>query len=277
MPAYRSNAVAETNAPRDFFLPESRERIRPGVRHLRYPDDQGGRPALAIPANGQNFLMLALDHLKKHRVVMASLPITGEAPLTVECVARRSSVDIVEASFLPKQLPTGRLDLNGTCRLFFQEEGHSFRVRAKIEEILDGDKLRLRAIETALQYGEREYFRVNAEFSVQYRRLTDDEDVAPRQYRGHINLSGGGLLLPLKEVARNGDQFSLTLVLSERPLKKVEVIARVVRICPLSGGYKGVGMHFTEIETPARDAIIAFCMAAQRLELRNKIQTKDLS
>ncbi|MEZ4483767.1 MAG: hypothetical protein R2864_03955 [Syntrophotaleaceae bacterium] len=39
--------------------------------------------------------------------------------------------------------------------------------------------VRLRAIETALQYGEREYFRVNAEFSVKYRRLTDDAEVRP--------------------------------------------------------------------------------------------------
>ncbi len=221
--------------------------------------------------------MLALDLLKKHRVVMASLPTSDVSPHTVECVVRRRSVDMVEATFLPGQLPVGRLDLEGTCRFFFQEEGRSFRLRAKIEEIVGSDKLVLRAIETALQYGEREYFRVNAEFTVQYRRLTDDEETPDRQYRGLINLSGGGLLLPLKETARNGDQFSLTLILREKPLKRVECLARVVRVCSLSSGFRGAGLHFTEIESAARDAIIGFCMAAQRLELRNKVQTRDLS
>ncbi len=197
--------------------------------------------------------------------------------MTLECVARRRSVDLVDAAFLPGQLPLKRLDLNGTCRLFFQEEGRTFRLRAKIEEIIDGEKLRLKAIETALQYGEREYFRVNANFTVKYRRLTDDEEVRTRQFNGPLNLSGSGMLLPLTERVRNGDRFSLTLILCQDPLKVVRCVAQVVRICPLANGYKGAGMHITEIEPPDRDAIIAFCMAAQRLELRNKVQTKDLT
>lgn len=240
-----------------------------------------GNGALILPPPSlqptRNSFMLALDHLKKHRAVMASLPITGEQPLTLECVARRNSVDIVEATFLPGQLPVKRLDLNSTCRLFFEDEGRTFRLRAKIEEIIDNEKLRLRAIETALQVGEREYFRVNAEFSVKYRRLTDDADIKTRQFSGQMNISGGGILLPVTERVRNSDRFSLTLILSQEPLKEVHCIARVVRTCPLAEGRQGAGLHFVEIEPPDRDAIIGFCMAAQRLELRNKVQTRDLS
>lgn len=221
--------------------------------------------------------MLALDHLKKHRSVMISLPISGEQPLTLECVARRRSVDLVDATFLPGQLPLKRLDLTGTIRLFFEDEGRTFRLRAKVEEIDGDDKLLLKAIETALQYGEREYFRVNADFSVKYRLLTDDQDIRSRQFNGRMNISGGGILLPLTERVRNGQKFSLTLILCQDPLKVVRCTAQVVRTCPLADGFKGAGMHFTEIEPPDRDSIIAFCMAAQRLELRNKVQTKDLT
>ncbi len=231
----------------------------------------------AILATDKKPFMLALDHLKKHRTAMASLPISGDQPLTLECVARRSSVDMVDVAFLPGQLPIKKLDLNATCRLFFEDEGRAFRLRGKIEEIIDSEKLRLRAIETALQYGEREYFRVNAEFSVKYRRLTDDADIKTRHFRGQMNISGGGMLLPVTERARNGDRFSLTLILSEDPLKVVRCVAQVVRTCPLAEGRKGAGLQFVEVEPPDRDAIIAFCMAAQRLELRNKVQTRDLS
>ena len=221
--------------------------------------------------------MLALDHLKKHRKAMASMPVTGEESVTLECVARRNSVDMVDVTFLPGQLPIKQLDLNGTCRIFFEDDGRAFRLRAKIEEIIDNEKLRLRAIETSLQFGEREYFRVNADFTVKYRRLTDDEDVRTRQYSGKINISGGGMLLPVTERLRNGDRIALTLILSQDPLKVVRCVAQVVRTCPFAGGLKGAGLHFVEIEAPDRDAIIGFCMSAQRLELRNKVQTKDLS
>jgi len=208
---------------------------------------------------------------------MISLPLSGEQPVTLECVARRRSVDLVDVAFLPGQLPRKRLDLNGTYQLFFQEEGRTFRLRTKIEEFIGNEKLLLKAIETSLQYGEREYFRVNADFTVKYRLITDDIDVRTRQFSGRINLSGGGLLLPLTERVRNGQKMSLTMILCQDPLKVVRCVAQVVRICPLADGLKGAGMQFTEIEPPDRDAIIAFCMAAQRLELRNKVQTKDLT
>ncbi len=208
---------------------------------------------------------------------MISLPLSGEEPATLECVARRRSVDLVDAAFLPGQLPLKRLDLNSPIRLFFEDEGRTFRLRAKIQEVIGGDKLLLKATEMTMQYGEREYFRVNADFTVKYRRLTDDEDVRTRQFNGQMNLSGNGMLLPLTERVRDGQKFSLTMILCQEPLKVVRCVAQVVRTCPLADGLKGAGLHFTEIEPPDRDALIAFCMAAQRLELRNKVQTTDLT
>lgn len=150
-------------------------------------------------------------------------------------------------------------------------------MQAKIEEVIGNEKLLLKASKTTLQYGEREYFRVNADFTVKYRLLTDDPEVRTRQFNGTMNLSGNGMLLPLTERVRSGDRFSLTLVLCQDPLKVVRCIGQVVRTCPLADGFKGAGLHFTEIESPDRDSLIAFCMAAQRLELRNKVQTKDLT
>lgn len=274
---FRSNAVAARETLNDSPVLESRSRIRHSTRSPYHPDGKRPLSATAIQGNGHNFFMLALDHLKKHRVVMASLPIVGEQPLTLEGVARRTSVDMVEVTFLPGQIPVKRVDVNGTFRLFFEEEGRAFRLKAKIEEIIGGEKLQVKAIETSLQYGEREYFRVNGDFTVKYRRLTDDEEIKTRQFSGQMNLSGGGMLLPINERVRNSDKFSLTLILAEDPLKVAHCVAQVVRTCPLAGGRQGVGLQFTEIEPPDRDAIIAFCMAAQRLELRNKVQTKDLT
>ena len=277
MTFFRANAVAAKETRNDFLVLESRSRTRHEARPSYHLDGKRPTNADAIQATGQSFLMLALDHLKKHRSVMITLPLTGEVPMTLEGVARRRSVDLVDVTFLPGQLPCKRLDLNGTIQLFFQEEGRTFRLRAKVEEFIGDDKFLLKAVETSLQYGEREYFRVNANFSVKYRLITDDEDMRTRQFEGQMNLSGNGILLPLTERVRNGQKFSLTLILCKDPLKVVRCTAQVARTCPLADGLKGAGMQFTEIEPPDRDTLIAFCMAAQRLELRNKVQTKDLT
>ncbi|MCD4688692.1 MAG: PilZ domain-containing protein, partial [Desulfuromonadaceae bacterium] len=161
--------------------------------------------------------------------------------MTLEGVAHRRSVDLVEMAFLPGQLPLKSLDLNGTCRIVFEEDGRTYRLRTKIEEIIGDEKLVLKAIETALQYGEREYFRVNADFTVKYRLITDDkaEEVRTRQYKGQMNLSGNGILLPLNERVRDGQKFSLTLILCQDPIKVARCVAKVVRICPLADGLKG--------------------------------------
>ncbi len=277
MITYLSNVATARDPQHGVPVLESRDGIRHGSRPLSPLDGKRPLSAAAVQATGLNLLMLSLDHLKKHRTIMVSLPLSGGMPVTLECVARRRSVDLIDAAFLPGQLPLKNLDLNSTCRIIFEHDGRTFRLRTKIEEIIGGEKLLLKAIETTLKYGEREYFRVNADFTVKYRLLTDDPEVRTREFSGQMNLSGAGMLLPLTERARDGQKFSLTLILCQEPLKVVRCIAQVVRTCPLAEGHKGAGLHFSEIEPPDRDALIAFCMAAQRLELRNKVQTKDLT
>jgi c-di-GMP-binding flagellar brake protein YcgR len=220
--------------------------------------------------------MSALDHLKDFRIIQITLPIKDEQVLTLECVARRRSVDIVEATFLPGQLPVGDLDLNGGCRIFFEEKGHPFRLRFTIEEILDGEKLRLKTLETTMHFGSREFFRVDTNLTVRYTRLIDGEEAPTREILTQVNISGCGIRLPLRESVQLNEKIALTLIFSRDPLKQVNCVGQVKRLCPFAGDKKGAALHFIEIESSDRDAIVAFCMAAQREELRNKIQTKDL-
>ncbi len=219
--------------------------------------------------------MLALDHLKDFRIVQITLPIKDGQTLTLECVARRRSVNTIETAFLPGQLPLKDLDINGACRLFFVEEDRPFRLRSTIEEVIDGEKLRLKAVEMSMHFGDREFFRVDADLTFKYRRMVEGEEAKPRQMSGRVNISGCGIRLPLLDAVRLNEKIALTLILSQDPLKVVRCVAQVKRLCPFSGGQKGAALHFVEIEPADRDAIIAFCMAAQREELRNKVQTRD--
>jgi hypothetical protein len=228
-------------------------------------------------ANGQNLLMSALDHLKDFRIVLVTLPFTNdEQSPTIECVARRRSVDTIEAGFPPGQLPVRKLDLNGVCRLYFEEGGRPFRLRSSIEEVIDGEKLRLKVADTTMHFGNREFFRVDANLTVKYHRLVEGDEAQPSRLSTRVNISGCGIRLPLGDPVGLNEKIVLTFVLSLDPLKEVHCIGEVKRFCPWSGGKKGAALHFVEIESADRDAIIAFCMAAQREELRTKIQTKDL-
>lgn len=220
--------------------------------------------------------MLALDHLKDFRIVQITLPIRDEQPLTLECVVRRRSVNTIEAAFLPGQLPLKDLDINGFCRLFFMEENRPFRLRSTIEEVIDGEKLRLKTAEMVMHFGDREFFRVDADLTYKYRRLVESEDAKTRQMSARVNISGCGIRLPLLDAVRLNEKIALTLILSQDPLKVTCCVGQVKRLCPFSGGQKGAALHFIEIEPADRDAIIAFCMATQREELRNKVQTRDL-
>jgi c-di-GMP-binding flagellar brake protein YcgR len=220
--------------------------------------------------------MLALDHLKDFRIVQITLPIREEQTLTLECVARRRSVNTIEAAFLPGQLPLKDLDINGSCRLFFVEENRPFRLRSTIEEVIDGEKLRLKAVEMVMHFGDREFFRVDTDLTFKYRRLVEGEDAKTRQLSARVNISGCGIRLPLPDAVRMNEKIALTLILSQDPLKVARCVAQVKRLCSFAGGQKGAALHFIEIEPVDRDAIISFCMATQREELRNKVQTRDL-
>lgn len=220
--------------------------------------------------------MSILDHLKDFRIVKITLPIKDGQILTLEGVVRRKSVNTIEAAFLPGQLPIKDLDLNASCRIFFEEEGRAFRLKSSIEEIIGEEKIRLKAEETILHYGDREFFRVDADLTFKYRRLVEEEEIRTRQLSARVNISGCGIRLPLQDPVKNNEKIALTLILSEDPLKVVRCIGEVKRLCPYAEGQTGAALVFVEIEPEDRDAIIAFCLAAQREELRNKIQVKDL-
>lgn len=222
--------------------------------------------------------MSILDHLKDFRIVKISLPIKDGQILTLEGVVRRKSVNTIEAAFLPGQLPIKDLDLNASCRIFFEEEGRAFRLRSSIEEIISEEKIRLKAEETILHYGDREFFRVDANLTFKYRRLVEEEEeeIRTRQLSAKVNISGCGIRLPLQDSVKNNEKIALTLILNEDPLKVVRCIGEVKRLCPFAEGQTGAALVFVEIEPADRDAIVSFCLAAQREELRNKIQIKDL-
>lgn len=219
--------------------------------------------------------MSVFDYLAGHRVVRILLPVKDSQPLPRECVAHGKSAPYFEVIFLPGQLPVNLLEAGGKCQVSFFADGRPHLVNASLEEIVDGTKLRLKAVEVVAQLQQRENFRVDTELSLTYRRLVQG-NVAPLQsVSATVNLSGGGIWFPVREELALKEKLALEITLNPSTELSVPALGQVVRLTQVRKGPKGVAVQFTDIASGDRDRIIAFCFAEQRKKLRNRIRVLE--
>jgi c-di-GMP-binding flagellar brake protein YcgR len=70
----------------------------------------------------------------------------------------------------------------------------------------------------------------------------------------------------------DGTKVGLEIVLDVPQPRIVECIARVVRTYDMGEGNKQVALSFADIEQEDQDALVAYCLAEQRKQLRLKVQ-----
>ncbi|MFO7578367.1 MAG: PilZ domain-containing protein [Pelovirga sp.] len=211
-----------------------------------------------------------LDHLSDYRVVRVVLPLPGEKQVQLDGVARTTTAPELEVNFLPEQFEPHPLDLEGLCRLSFEVAGVSRSIKAKILERSVPAKLRLEMVDSFTHLKKREYFRVDALLSVNYRPL-DAARPAATSVRATVNISGGGLRLPVAEPLAEGTRLQVEIVMDAPESAVVECIGEVVGNY-LQGGETYLALKFAEIDEEDQDAIIAYCLAEQRKQLRLKVQ-----
>lgn len=218
--------------------------------------------------------MSALDYLDNNKIARILLPVQGEDQATLACVAHVIAPPFFEALFLPGQLPLAHLDPRTNCQLFFEAGDRSHSVTARIEEIIDASRLRLQAIASSGFVQAREYFRVDTEISLTYRRQCNaTEEKIP--FHGPVNLSGGGIFFAVRDDVRIKELLDLELFLGDESGACVDAAGQVVRLIELEGGRRGLGVQFREIEPTGRDRVISFCLAEQRRHLQTRIRILD--
>lgn len=220
--------------------------------------------------------MADLKHLQEYITVRILLPITGAPPLPLECVARSENPPFIDAHFLPDQLPAGRLDTEGECQLSFETGGQAHAFKARIDKVVSSERLRLQAVQAFNREQQREYFRIDVELTLKYRRLSEGEGGAARRVQAKVNLSGGGLWFPIKEILESKEKLSVEIFLPGSPPMRAFAIAEVIRMTGADEDSRGVAMKFSEIEESDRDEIVGFCFAEQRRQLRNRVRIPDL-
>ncbi len=215
--------------------------------------------------------MSVLDQLKEYRVVRVVLPLNDGGTLQLDGVAKTTEAPLFEITFLPDQLHPEQINQQDVCQVTFDVAGTTQTLRANFEAVLSDAKLQLRLLESVIHTQKRAYFRVDAELSVNYWVLdAAAPEAAP--VTTPLNISGGGLRLPVDERLVEGTRVGLEIVLDVPQARVVECVGEVIRT--FTGGQSGLqaALSFVDIEQEDQDAIVAFCLAEQRKQLRLKVQ-----
>lgn len=214
--------------------------------------------------------MSALNHLEDYRVVKVVLPLLENKQKALDAVAKINSEPFFEVTFLPSQLQLEQVDLDGLCQVTFDVVGESQSIKAEIASTPGEAKLLLKMVDAFVHVQKREYFRVDATLSVNY-WLADSEQQETISIQTQVNISGGGLRFPISEPIVDGTKLGLELVINAPQSMLIECLGQVVGTYDVAGE-KQLAMTFVDIKDEDRDAIIAYCLAAQRKQLRLKVR-----
>lgn len=217
--------------------------------------------------------MAVIDLLKEYRAARIELPLLEGELEVLECVVRASTAPFIEAVFLPTQLPVDQLSQDGAFRVIFEANGRPHVLNARLDSVIDKDRLRLFAGETLSLEQQREFFRIDVELALQY-GLWPNEGEAPelKELRAVVNLSGGGIWVPIHDHLEPQQFLALHLTLPLAPPFRLPCKAQVVRLTWKGTDRGGVALRFFEIEEAHREEIVSFCFAEQRRQMRTKVR-----
>jgi len=214
--------------------------------------------------------MSVLDYLKDYRVVKVVLPLLDDSQQVLDGVAQMTQSPQFEITFLPDQLNPTILNQEDFCQVSFDVAGENKIIKARIDSSPEPSKLLLEMVDSFTHRQKRNYFRVDAELSVSYWKVKD-ENPSAKSVQKQVNISGGGMRLPVEEKIPDGTELGLEIVIGEPQAAVIECISQVV------GNYKvgddhQIALKFIDIDEEAQDAIVAYCLAEQRKQLRLRVK-----
>ncbi len=214
--------------------------------------------------------MSILKQLKEYKVVKVSLPLLDGQHLALDGVAKTTTDPQFEITFLPDQLKSELLNREEFCFVTFDVAGEEKSIKAKISSAPSETKLLFDMVGTFSYAQMREYFRVDADLSVSYWHI-DEENPTARSINTPVNISGGGLRIPVDEVVKEGTKLGLEIVIDSPQPQVIECVGEVV-VTYKVGDADQVALSFSDIEEEDQDAIVAYCLAEQRRQLRLKVK-----
>ncbi len=213
--------------------------------------------------------MSVLDHLRDYRVVKVTLPLNGGKHAHLDGVARSTSGLQFEITFLPDQLEKLSLDRDTSCRVMLDVAGEHKSITARMIDQPTPERLLFEQVESFVHKQKRDYFRIDADLSVSYWPIDDEHPVA-NSVASSVNISGGGIRLPVTRRLDDGARVGFEIVIDE-PAAVIECVGEMVNYYD-SGDGPVAAFKFVGLEEEDQDAIVSFCLAEQRKQLRLKVK-----
>ena len=208
-------------------------------------------------------------YLEAPQVGQLTVPGINGDILRLDCIVQITKPPRLEVTFMPNQVKTEDIDTEKECMVTLDIGGPTVTLKTSIENIVSNRKLELINIESVNHAQKREYFRIDANVPVDAHNLPSQETFI---YEGEsINISGSGVLITLPERVPVDKKLKLRINIPEPEAMSIECIAQVVRCDEGKDNDFIIALHFYTIEEEDQDAIIAFCMAQQRKQLRLKV------
>jgi hypothetical protein len=217
-----------------------------------------------------------LEEGKPVRVAIA-MHDTGEKE-RISCVYSQLDPPRFALTFLPRTLPTARIDQARTCLVLVDLAGQTVSLAAELESIVDDQTLHLIGREVVSHEQLRDFFRVDVTTPVEARCLInqDQDDTNTFRLTGEtIDVSGSGLLANFDQPLAMDELVDLDLVLPPEGKESVQLTAKVVRIKRLGGNRFQIGLHFEQLSSEVHDKIMASCFKIQRDHLRLRVRIRQ--
>jgi len=199
---------------------------------------------------------------------------TSGQSVHVNCVYKESDAPNFFVVFPPGVIPDN-LDIHHPCQLSLEDEnGTPTAITARILQVASDRSIEFTAIKTINPISLREYFRVDIRTAITISFETLDSGSSRNwSLSGQtLDISGSGVLGLFPEEPRNNHNLFININLTQ-PKKMIHCVGHVVRTVRLRGGRWQVALHFDNITSRDRDAVITNCLWEQRRQLREKVQT----
>ncbi|BCR06594.1 hypothetical protein DESUT3_36630 [Desulfuromonas versatilis] len=209
-----------------------------------------------------------LDRLGDFKIARIVLPTKGDGALPLECVVRVTSPPFLEATFLPNQLPREQLDAAGPCLLACDIGMSVLSVQARIDQVIDGRRLRLKPEQSSAHEDTRRHFRVQAE--VQLRYWPTGNDQLEETVTETVNLSGSGIRFHSSRPFLLGQKLKLEITLPGEARHQVSCAGKVVSLSGGPDAPREVALEISEISPAHLGRVLEFCLAEKLREMGGK-------
>ncbi len=221
-----------------------------------------------------------LEHLKEPKIVSIAIPILEqEDPWVFQGIAVANKSPSFQVFFQKDYLPSvEEIDKESRCRVTLNIGGPSLSVFALIDTVdykKDRDVIQLTALDMVEHSQKREYIRAPAEYvHIKYTLADDQEGDFKRAYG--VNISCGGILIVSEKVLgkRQKLQFEIKLPYPEKVT--IYCCGKILRVIEKRDGSCLTAIQFEDVAEEDCDAIMAYCFAEQRRQLRENVRVSDI-